>query len=83
MLHGFHHDGLLNEESLLLGCLHYDLPDLRLVLYAQRRDHGGQHYLHPLLHHAVDGERHLVVLDDGDNSEHSRAHYDRLGVGDA
>jgi hypothetical protein len=58
MLHGFHHDGLLNEESLLLGFLHYVLRDLRLVLYDQRRDHDERRYERPLLHHAVDALRH-------------------------
>jgi hypothetical protein len=83
MLHGFHRDGLLNEELLFLGFLHYDLRDPHLVLYDRRRDHGGQHYLHPLMHHAVDGERHLVVLDDGDNTVRFRVHYDHLGGDDA
>jgi hypothetical protein len=49
---------LLNEELLFLGFLHYDLRDLRLVLYDQRRDHDERRYERPLLHHAVDALRH-------------------------
>jgi hypothetical protein len=64
-----------------LSFLHYDLRDLLPSQYAQRRDHGEPHSLRPLLHHVVDGERRLVVPDDGDNSERSPAHCDRL-VGD-
>jgi hypothetical protein len=82
MLHEFHHDGLLNEESLLLGFLRYDLHDLPLVLFFWRRDHGEPRSLHLPPHHAVDDEPRLVVLDDDGNSEHFREHYDHLGDDD-
>jgi hypothetical protein len=72
---------LLNEELLFLGFLHYDLRDLRLVPFFQRRDHGEPRYEHLLLHRAVDGDRLVVQPHDGGSNEHFRVHYDHP-VGD-
>jgi hypothetical protein len=71
---------LLNEELLFLGFLHYDLHDLRLVLFFLRRDHDERHYERLLPRHGVDALRHLVLPDGDGNTVHCRAHCDRLGA---